>query len=249
MSLTGITFTGVDDDVYPEHIIEFSHHWPFVEWGVLIGGKGGRCRFPTDEWILLLKDRVQDIGFSDDYPNLSLHVCGQRVQNLLDGNDYKKSFTDVIIKALPIFKRCQLNFHGRTINIDGFNNLISNVKLLTDYGLELIVQLNGDNDWILNGLLDNGFIASGLYDKSHGTGASPDDWPVPNDKWKVGFAGGLGPDNVQEELCKMLAVAKDQDFWVDMESKLRTSYDVSGDQFDLWKCRQVVGLIGHYIGK
>ena len=76
-----------------------------------------------------------------------------------------------------------------------------------------------------------------LYDRSGGRGVPPKRLP----KWHesngfVGYAGGIGPGNVIDVLKGITA----EDFWIDMESGVRTD-----DWFDLDKvedvCRQVYG--------
>jgi len=61
-----------------------------------------------------------------------------------------------------------------------------------------------------------------LVDGSGGRGISPEQWERPDaDSGKaVGFAGGLGPDNITAELQKIRAVAQGE-WWADMEGKLR----------------------------
>lgn len=66
-----------------------------------------------------------------------------------------------------------------------------------------------------------------LVDASGGRGVSPAEWTRPNTTRAVGFAGGLGPDNLAGELPRIAAVARGP-WWVDMETKLRTD-----DWFDI----------------
>ena len=80
-----------------------------------------------------------------------------------------------------------------------------------------------------------------LLDSSGGLGI---DTPlIPLDiECKVGYAGGFGPDNILEKTRLLLNSEKTHDFWVDMESKIRTN-----DWFDIKKaydiCQKVYSLL------
>jgi phosphoribosylanthranilate isomerase len=65
-----------------------------------------------------------------------------------------------------------------------------------------------------------------LFDRSGGL------WPPhPGGDRLVGYAGGIGPDNVADVLEQIGATGP---YWIDMESGVRTD-----DRFDLGKCRRV----------
>ena len=68
-----------------------------------------------------------------------------------------------------------------------------------------------------------------LVDGSGGRGRSPGVWTRPATSKRVGFAGGLGVDNVADELSRIAGVARGP-YWIDLEGKLRTD-----DWFDLAK--------------
>jgi phosphoribosylanthranilate isomerase len=63
-----------------------------------------------------------------------------------------------------------------------------------------------------------------LVDGSGGRGLSPERWVKPTTSKRVGFAGGLGPDNISAEYARIKEVAEG-DFWIDMEGKLRDEND------------------------
>lgn len=48
---------------------------------------------------------------------------------------------------------------------------------------------------------------------------------------KCGYAGGLSPDNIAEQLDLIDAAAGDVDYWVDAETHVRTE-----EVFDVEKC-------------
>jgi phosphoribosylanthranilate isomerase len=80
-----------------------------------------------------------------------------------------------------------------------------------------------------------------LFDASGGRGILGD-WHSPIPGKICGYAGGLGPDNVLQELEKISAICN-KPFWIDMEGKLRTD-----DKFDLTKCVAVLDQIDSKYG-
>jgi phosphoribosylanthranilate isomerase len=54
---------------------------------------------------------------------------------------------------------------------------------------------------------------------------------------KVGYAGGINPDNVADKLSFLLEHVNTGEFWIDMESGVRTD-----DWFDLDKVVKVLGI-------
>lgn len=78
---------------------------------------------------------------------------------------------------------------------------------------------------------------STLYDMSHGGGTLPSQWPKSHVLIRNGYAGGLGPDNAEQEYCRITLGTGGRDIWIDMETKIRSNAD---ELFDLKKCTQVL---------
>lgn len=234
MVITGVTLTGADDSVEPTKLLELSKQFPFVEWGILIGSRAGVSRFPSYRWLMRLRDAVDE---NDATMKLSLHICGEPLRNMLEQGalDVEGS----VVEGLP-WKRSQLNFHGEPITLKQAYNCAS--AMYHDwFADEIIVQLDGENDWFVDALKAEGFPRiSGLYDKSHGGGVLPDEWPKPNPHWEVGYAGGLGPENVGRELQQIAKVADGHRFWIDMETRLYSADSTGAAYFDPRLCRCVL---------
>lgn len=217
-----VTLTGADDTVSPNDLFAISKEFPFVEWGILTGSQMGH-RFPSEYWINAL------LGLSLGPINLSLHICGAPLRSIAGGKLMRKRF------SFGAFQRCQLNWHGEYQG-DIADNIVSVFDAYTKWHPEVIFQLDGQN-------ADLAFAArhhidtAGLFDCSHGAGVLPQVWPNYYDAFPCGYAGGLGPDNIAEELPKIQAVAGDG-YWIDMETKLYTGF-----QFDLDKCRSVLEAV------
>lgn len=257
MAIDRVTITGADDSVSPADLIPITREFPFVEWGILASQNntfsGGCNRYPSPKWIADLQSLAETSG---ELPNLSLHINGVWVRQLLLG-----SFI-IPAELLNCFGRVQLNFHAeRTIcNPPSFADALTKLS-----GKYLIFQLDGEKG---NAHLDaaNGMEVGncfGLFDVSGGAGVLPAKWPEPIyldvqpgdsgmgvESWDYhGYAGGLGPDNLAEQIPLILKAAAGTRYtnegriWIDMETRVRSSDD---RQFDLAKVRKCLEIAAPY---
>lgn len=77
-----------------------------------------------------------------------------------------------------------------------------------------------------------------LYDRSGGKGVLPEEWPEPGHH-SFGYAGGLSPENIKDQLFTMAAACGDREIWIDMEGRIRDD----NDNFCLNKVRQVIKIV------
>ncbi len=226
-NLRYVTLTGADDTVNPYDLIEISDKYPNVEWGILIGSKDNWHRFPSYEWI----EAINEL-YMKSMANFSLHICGGHLNKILKGEPLDDKY------ILPAFGRCQLNFHGEKLSESLVEN-ISNAfhEMHGRWNPEIIFQLDGANE---NYFQDYIGKKSGLFDLSHGTGVLPEEWKINDSEHSIGYAGGLGPENVKAQY-DIIEKLTDKPFWIDMETKLYTGF-----QFDLDKCKDVLKQIYGY---
>lgn len=235
-----VTFTGADDSVRGVELREFVKrcHMPsFIEWGLLVGeGNGGRTRFPSAE---RLEEFIFDLGGAGSF--LSMHVCGKWVAQICEG-DWGGLVQKFGMKTLSQFDRVQLNFHGipHLVNTSSF---LAGLKRMDRY-FDVILQMDGLNDDLLSLCHREGINVFPLFDLSHGAGVLPASWPAAHPKSYTGYAGGLGPDNIDEQLPLIAAAAGEREFWIDMETRVRTFDDT---QFSLPECRRVMEGINRYL--
>lgn len=238
-----VSITGADDSVGPSQLLKLSQEFPFVEWAILFSQKSiGTNRFPSAEWL----DEIGQLLYSYGQPvNLSLHLCGSYVRQLIErGHD--RFAQDLGADLFDLFNRVQINTHGddHKWNVEGVVDLIKTYKTK-----EFIFQLdgNGKNEamakmMVLEHRLEN---VSFLLDTSHGAGILPSNWPSPPlSTTSTGYAGGIGPENIEESLVKIRAAVDARtdfkaDYWIDMETKVRSNND---QLFDLAKVRQVLEI-------
>jgi hypothetical protein len=229
MKLRKVTVTGADDSISPIELFSINREYPFVEFGILLSkgvGDLGGSRFPSTEWLKELKKLYDENAKSKIH--FSGHICGSWVKDI-----FLKGIWPIDRRATADFEsiatRWQLNTHGIKHDFKGVM-----LKPVIQYrhilGNEIIFQYDNENNQALFSCGD--LTVSALFDLSHGAGVLPKKWPKPFAGIPCGYAGGLSPDNIEEQLAILEPIVEDKTIWIDAESYLR-SYDSSkGDYFD-----------------
>lgn len=224
MKLDRVTITGADDSIHPSALISLSQEFPFVEWGILFSGsQTGNPRFPSPEWVRGLPPGLQ----------YAAHLCGRYVRDLV----LEAHFTWWEGRPGNFFDRIQLNFHGQFHR--QHRNFLGEATLRAD--AQFILQCDGVNDDAVRDLCRQAperFVP--LFDTSGGAGRLPTSWPEIWPDQYCGYAGGLGPDNVIEQLKMIEAKTNGRRFWIDMERRVRTPDDRG---FDLRKVYEVLAQV------
>jgi hypothetical protein len=225
MKLKHITFTGVDSKTDIDRLLEIQREYPIVEFGILASKhwneNGPRYLNPS----LIHK-------FYDKKLNLALHLCGSISRDAAEG--LWVEVDNLIGRNLKIFKRIQLNIAKRN---DNPNYCWASIFS----GQEIIIQQKDTvNDSILKNTIEkwkeyewNKCTLSVLIDGSGGQGIDTGIQLYPYDGC-VGYAGGFNPENCAEKLTYLYENVSG-DFWIDMESGVRTN-----DYFDLDKVVSVL---------
>ncbi|GAX22035.1 hypothetical protein FisN_6Hh282 [Fistulifera solaris] len=241
--LRALGFCGADDSVHPHHLVVLAQAYPCVEFGVLFRPDlEGQPRYATMAWV----ERLSNAMTLCSGMKLAAHLCGSRVNDVLQGDT---AFIEQLQKWG--FKRVQIN--ATAVNGVDTSRLAEAVPVLCDIiskypALEFILQKNDETEPLYNGLLlhfvsgERTFPAnlSFLVDESKGTGVAPTkSWPSATDAYPIGYAGGIGPANIQQVLKETSVAAGEHPFWIDMESSLR-SIKNGVDVFDLDKCFLVI---------
>lgn len=219
-ALTMVTLTGLDETSDLGRVIDMADRHPLLEIGILLSRSqaGMPGRYPSLEWI------GRTASVLDGRCRLALHVCGRAVQEIVAG-------APDLLDLAAGFDRVQINFnHSRTpmdvARLDAF---------IEDLGKPVITQHNAANGPLTHAIRAKNHMI--LFDSSGGMGVRADAWPEPINGKTCGFAGGIGPTTVDEDLVAIAAIAKG-DFWIDMEGALRVD-----DRFDLDRCEQVLGVV------
>lgn len=258
MAIDRVTITGADDSVRPQDLIPLTREFPFVEWGILASENNthqrmGCPRYPSPRWLADLQAVAETTG---QLPNLALHINGRWVRKLLVGENI------VPHEHFHCFGRVQLNFHAER------NNCLPRdfAACLNAIGKTFIFQLDGAKG---NAHMDaaNEYAAKnchGLFDVSGGAGILPNEWPKPiyldvdpgehggGIEYHAyhGYAGGLGPENLDEQIPRILAAAagtehtREGRIWIDMETRVRSDNDRT---FDLAKVRRCLEISAPFV--
>ena len=237
MRLKHITFTGIDAQTDIERLRDIQRRYPIAEFGVLTSyhwyENGNRYLDPQIIDTLRNKDL-----------RLSLHVCGSAAHDAAIGK--WDSIDKLTWMNLNIFKRVQINIAERKDNPK-----FCWIPLVI--GQELIVQQNADiylpeyretlRKWRDGSLGPHRDTISVLLDSSGGRGIDTKLKVYPSNE-KIGYAGGISPDNVEEKLTFLMSHVTMGEFWIDMESGVRTD-----DWFDLDKVEKVLQICEPIIKK
>ena len=165
----------------------------------------------------------------------SAHICGRWMRSFAEGVLPKKPSPRYNPPTFPYeflasVDRIQLNLGDTDLKVADRN-------LLSTIGKPIIIQNNMEAVSIARLW---GVNAQFLYDESRGTGQLPNGWRIPYRGYYTGYSGGLGPDNLAEEIPKILkvimpnnhpAARKETSIWLDMESGVRDD----DNNFDLDK--------------
>ncbi len=227
----------------------YSNSYPFVEFGVLFRpDKEGEPRYATAEWV---DELCKVAAKANGKMKLAAHLCGARVNEVLVGDD---SF----LKTLSAwgFQRVQIN--ATEVNGVDTSKLAESVEaflmaVVAHPELEFILQKNEETKPLWQGLLTLSHKTAGgsghlpqnvsmLIDESKGTGVLASSWPTPPGEYEIGYAGGIGPHNIQKVLNDILVVGNGRQIWIDMESSLRSTEN-GKDVFDLNKCYEVIDAV------
>lgn len=237
-----VTITGADDATDPEDLLALSREFPSVEWAILISKtRDGLPRYPSAEWIRKLRV-AQCWRRGADRMQLAAHLCGEVSRRLQKGDR-----TVVTDHFLTFFQRIQLNGYEFTAAARETHAVLQFARENEVFvPFSFILQTRNDTDLEAAAQL----IARSptnrvevLYDPSGGTGLRTASWPVAPSNVRLGYAGGIGPDNVGEvlaatQIATILAAQRDgadRTTWIDMESRVRTD-----DRLDLKKVRYVL---------
>jgi len=228
-----ITITGADDSIKPEELGILSKSYPHTEWGLLLSSSQmGTSRFPSLQWLR----RLVPVAIEHDL-QLSAHLCGKWVREVCAGDwNWLQLFEKAGINP-KVFNRVQLNFHTYTHLLTG--GFIEQAKTAAQgYDFQTIFQCDGVNDHLVSSAHDDGLDAVPLYDRSGGAGVLPDKWPGSMTGIYSGYAGGLGPDNLEAELLRIAEAARGR-HWVDMETKVRSDDDALFDLDKVVTCLDI----------
>lgn len=204
-----ITLTGVDTQTADRAIEILGKS---AEIGFLYSATNQGNRYPELEWSMTRAEMIE---------HAALHVCGLIARkDLIEGR---------LVHSLGPFKRVQVN---GPVDIEYVEELLAKDFMR---GKHVITQYVHGREWMAEKFI--GACHQVLIDASGGKGITPPVWPNLKTTKAVGFAGGLGIENLRRELEKIIPIRR-HEWWIDMESKLRDAHD----WFDPWEALNVLEL-------
>lgn len=220
---TFVTLTGADDSTEIDELFELSSQFDYVEWGILWHAEHhGSGRYPSLAWI----DRLTTDLSRSPRARFALHICGGQALSDFLGD------IGTVTECARNFGRIQLNLKAVNVDLTALESAV-----LRRPEQVVITQHNQANRNIWSDLVSCANHAV-LFDESGGNSISPEVWPAPLPGKQCGYAGGLRPSNLLQELDCIETAAEGQAFWIDMEGSLRTA-----DQFDLQLARKCLECV------
>ena len=200
-----VTITGADDSTSPFDMAALSQRFQCLEWAILCSNKmAGTPRFPSVGWTLGLMEVARQW-----WPTMriAMHLCGSEAESFMRGEAWTAGATRV--------------------QVNGFDPDKSTKMLLPRLSDETILQCRSEDAILPTVQYIESMARIGrrsdrmsiLFDVSGGRGVRPSRWPTPPDGVRMGYAGGIGPENVAEVIQEIGNVTPT---WIDMESGVRT---------------------------
>ena len=208
-----ITFTGVDQWTKAKDVEAIYKDFPFVEFGFLLSEsrKAGN-RYPQP----VIFKAYKKTGIP-----MAMHICGKYSYEYARTGDWRP-IADAAGSSIDMFDRIQLNIP----KISRFSR-----DIIFPEGKKIIFQIHEGTKDFFACYKDRPEV-QGFQDGSGGHGVVCTEWMPPESSF-FGYAGGICPENVVETIRAISAVCP-TDFWIDMETGVRTDY-----RFDVEKCRRV----------
>lgn len=213
--MINLTFTGAD------RYTDVTKLPGYIEVGILYSeNTEGRVRYPLEGDIM---DLLAGLKRRNDI-KVSLHVCG--------GKARLKLLENQIRYIHGMVDRIQINGLVSVSEINACRHI---------YKVPIITQHKHQNAKLLFAEIDGHHI---LADNSGGRGIVPEKWinPSLSAKKYIGYAGGLGPDNIVGELNNIAQIAGNpynSHYWIDMGTGIRDE----NDKFSIDKINEVIKKI------
>jgi len=228
MNIEKITCSDMREYNEIDDIINLGKKYPMAEFAIQAHPSKFSAHMPRYVWFdtLMHTARVNNI-------NLAMHVNSEWRTEICRGNipyEIKRMWDMRRDNGKPVIGRVQVNINGGKGAFRFYANKVFDIiRAYPD--IEFIFQYTPRQRRRLKKLDKMDAPFSMLFDASGGRGISPKMWRAPvMSNHKMGYSGGLSPDNIAENLDKInLVVPKNDNIWIDAEGKLK---DPTTKQFD-----------------
>lgn len=213
--LDRVTITGADDNTDPLEMLDLALAYPFLEFGILVSrSREGSPRYPSRQWQERLLKSAHRMS-------LSMHVCGGWARDFF--------MADLDWGEIP-----PIHAAVRRIQVNGTPKGTDIYMPRADQ--QIIVQYPRAAAYMAE-CRECRINCAPLFDESGGEGRQVRVWSDIPDCDYVGYAGGIGPDDVAETVGSIMTFRKGP-FWIDMEGRVRDFED----RLDMRKVKRVLGI-------
>ena len=236
MELKLITCSGPNETTPIPELLNLLDEFPRAEIGVQVSEKKATIETPRYLWIHAL---WREAFRRQKEINAALHVNLRWVEDFGQGivaPDLEEFLNLQTIEEHPFFQRVQLNFKiGREKEPD-IDKLETVIRRFPRH--RFILSYNESNRRLIHEMYVRAVKFDCLFDESFGAGIVPKTRkePVYIDVFQ-GYAGGINPDNVAEELDKIIVTDPSgycvKGFYIDAHKGLEDEHT----HFDINKCR------------
>lgn len=238
MEVKFITCSGANETTDIPKLLDLLDEFPRAEVGIQVSEKKALEGMPRFDWIHTL----YGCSLSRRLPiNAALHINLQWVEDFGQGKvapELENLLSLADENGYPFISRAQLNLKIGREKAPDPDKLFEAMRRFRD--VRFILSYNNTNARLIRDLYRRGAVFDLLYDDSFGRGILPVFRKAPVFADVVqGYAGGITPANVTEELDKV-ADAYDgggsyESVWIDAQKGLE---DENTMHFDLGKCRE-----------
>lgn len=234
MNIVKVSMIGANEKLPASDIIDFLRAHPQAEIGIGVSRQKGDFKTPRFDYVMSLMEQYNKVYVPGKTGTIALHING----NGRDGKDgwpYRVSqgYFPAALYEMMHFPdmSIQLNHLGYNFDPIGGSHLVYSFDLkfvpksrlilsycdkTAKYIQNVIKEIRG---WELMDV-----ECDVLYDTSFGGGKMANKYDAPlYDGVRQGYAGGLGPDNILDELPKIQAAQTNPnaEIWIDAEGKLQ----------------------------
>lgn len=233
MKIVRVSCCGANERLAVEQVLGFLAMNPRAELGVGVSEEKFKYNSPRFLWvkdIMTLRDKSMG--------SLALHVNGFWSALVAEKGVMPIEIIEILL-ASKNEVRIQLNTVGSGYNMNKMDPKPL-AKLIKLYARErharIIIPYNSKSDKFIEELRKYTSRFDVLYDESFGYGVEAERYQSLYPDQLQGYAGGLSPDNVQEEIRK-IRKCKPNKVWIDAEGQLRKE---DGSVLDLKKAQSFV---------
>lgn len=223
MNIRHITCSDPREDVPVNKLIELLKISDKVEIGIQAHKSSMTYLMPKFDWC---NNLICSSEKSFKPLNIAIHVNYEWCDIICNGQFPPELswwfFSKNANTGLPTIKRWQLNIGDNTKKIFSCDNLAKIIKRYPNREFIFPYNEKPSVKQFISRLHNTGAKFSLLFDSSYGVGKSPEFWQSPvYENIPNGYAGGLGPDNIHNQLIKIKSVVPENyNTWIDAEGKL-----------------------------